>query len=343
MVTKAAITGWGCFTPAKVLDNNDLARMVDTTDEWIRSRTGISERRIASAGETTGTMCTIAAQRALESARIPAADIDLIICATTTPDHLLPATACLIQQRLGACRAAAFDLNAACSGFLYALTVANSFILSGTYRRVLIVGGETLSRFTDWHDRNTCVLFGDGAGAVVVESTDQDAGVLSTVLSSKGDVDHLLYIKAGGSACPTSAETVAANDHVIRMRGNDIFKLAVRCMCQATVQALDRAGLTMDDIHIVIPHQANLRIIHATQEALGLPLEKVYVNIDRHGNTGAGSVPTALAEYLDTKTVCPGDNLLMVCFGGGLTWGATILRWGDVERMRNERLLSGSK
>jgi 3-oxoacyl-[acyl-carrier-protein] synthase III len=337
MVNRAAITGWGCFTPAKILDNNDLGRMVDTTDEWIRSRTGIQQRRLASAGETTGSMCTLAAQRALECARLPAHDVDLVICATTTPDHLLPATGCLIQQRLGADRAAAFDLNAACSGFLYALTVANTFILSGTARRVLVVGGETLSRFVDWRDRNTCVLFGDGAAAVIVEATSLDGGILSTVLSSRGDVDQLLVIEAGGSAHPATAETVAANGHVVRMRGNDIFKLAVRCMCQAALQALDRAGLTLDDIHAVIPHQANLRIINATQEALGLPMEKVFVNVDRHGNTGAASVPIALVEYLDSNTVCPGDNLLMVCFGGGLTWGATVVRWGDVERMRNER------
>ena len=271
-------------------------------------------------------------------ARLAAHDLDLIICATTTPDHLLPATSCLIQQRLAADRAAAFDLNAACSGFLYALSVANAFIVSGNSRRVLVVGGETLSRFVDWQDRNTCVLFGDGAAAVVVEATTSGDGILSTVLSSRGDVDQLLYIEAGGSAHPASAETIAANAHVVRMRGNDVFKLAVRCMCQATLQALDRAGLTLDEIHTVIPHQANLRIIHATQEALGLPLEKVFVNVDRYGNTGAASVPLALVEYLDTNSVCPGDNLLLVSFGGGLTSGAIIVRWGDVEKMRRERL-----
>ena len=337
MLTKAAITGWGCYAPAKILDNNDLTRLIDTTDEWIRSRTGISERRLAGAGETTSTMCTIAAQRALESAGVAAQDIDLVICATTTPDHLLPATGCLIQQRLGASRAAAFDLNAACSGFLYAMTVANSFIVAGTARKVLVIGGETLSRFVDWHDRNTCVLFGDGAGAVVMEATSQDCGVLSTVLSSKGDVEKLLLIEAGGCARPASAETVATNAHVIRMRGNDIFKMAVRSMCQASRQALERAGLTMDDIHMVIPHQANLRIIQATQEALGLPMEKVFVNVERHGNTGAASVPIALVEYVDGKSINPGDNLLMVCFGGGLTWGASVVRWADVEKLKSER------
>src|ERR1700677_2978519 len=196
MLKKAAITGWGCFTPAKILNNNDLGRTVDTTDEWIRSRTGIKERRLASAGETTGTMSTIASQRALESAGLPAHDLDMVICASTTHDYMLPATGCLIQQRLGASRAAAFDLNAACSGFLYGLSIANSFIASGNARRVLVVGGETLSRFVDWKDRNTCVLFGDGAGAVVLEATSQDCGIVSSVLSSRGDVDQLLVIEA---------------------------------------------------------------------------------------------------------------------------------------------------
>ena len=331
MLKKAAITGWGAFAPNKIVANQDLEGMVDTTDEWIRSRTGIRERRVASAGETTATMCTIAAQKALERAKLKAQDLDLVICGTTTPDYLLPATGCLIQQKLGADRAGAFDLNAACSGFIYALTVASQFIQAGTYRRVLVVGGETLSRFVDWHDRNTCVLFGDGAAAVVLEETAVDGGVLSTVLSSRGDVDQLLVIEAGGCAVPASPDTLADKGHFLRMRGNDVFKLAVRSMTQTSLQAIAKAGLTLNDIRMVIPHQANLRIIVAMQEALGISDDRIFINVDRYGNTGAASVPIALVEYLDQKTIRPGENILLVSFGGGLTWGAVVVRWTEIK------------
>jgi 3-oxoacyl-[acyl-carrier-protein] synthase-3 len=338
MGIKAAITGWGWFSPPKIVTNFDLENLVSTSDMWIRTRTGIKERRVVAPGETTVTMGLAAAQAALASAELRPSDLDLIICATTTPDYLLPAAACLIQQRLGADRAAAFDLGAACSGFLYALTVADQFIQAGTYRRILVVCGEALSRFLNWKDRNTCVLFGDGAAAVVLEATAQNAGILSTVLGSRGDVEGLLTIEAGGCAKPASAATLAAGDHWLRMRGNEIFKLAVRMMVQASLEALLKAKLTLRDIHVVLPHQANSRIITATQDALGIESHKVFVNVDRHGNTGAASVPLALAEFASGIGLHIGDNLLMVAFGGGLTWGAAVVRWADIAAVKRERL-----
>jgi 3-oxoacyl-[acyl-carrier-protein] synthase-3 len=335
--TKAAITGWGHYSPARVLTNADLEKLIDTSDVWIRTRTGISERRIAATGETTATMSTLAAQRALDKAGLAAHDLDLIICASTTPDHLLPASACLVQQRLGADRAGAFDLNTACTGFIYGLVVGSQFIQTGTYQRVLVIGAETLSRFVDWHDRNTCILFGDGAAAVVLEASEQDCGILAPVLGSRGDLDYLLTIEAGGCARPASAETIANKGHVVRMRGNDVFKFAVRSMTQAALDSTARAGLTLDELRIVIPHQANYRIISATQEALELPREKVFANVDRHGNTGAASVGIALAEFVDQEPVRPGDNLLLVSFGGGLTWASAIVRWADIDAIRRDR------
>jgi 3-oxoacyl-[acyl-carrier-protein] synthase-3 len=326
----AAITGWGHYLPEKVLTNRELEAAVGTSDEWIRTRTGIRERRIAGPGEATASMCITAAQRALASAELSGADLDLVICATTTPDHLLPPTACIVQQGLGATRAGAFDLNSACTGFLYGLVMGSQFIQAGTYRRVLVVAGETLSRFVDWQDRRTCVLFGDGAGAVVLEATEQPSGPLGSVLGCHGDVEHLLAIEGGGSAKPASVATVEAGEHYLTMRGHEVFKFAVRSMIQAAGEALARADRTFTDLRMVIPHQANVRILKASQEALALPWEKFFVNVDRYGNTGAASVPIALSEYLTTGAVQPGDNLLLVAFGGGLTWAATVVGWADV-------------
>jgi 3-oxoacyl-[acyl-carrier-protein] synthase-3 len=320
-----------------VLTNGDLQALVDTTDEWIRSRTGIRERRIAGPGETTSTLCLGAARRALARARLEAADLDLVICATTTPDHMLPNTGALVQQQLGAVRAGAFDVNAACTGFVYALAVGAQFIQSGTCERVLVVGGETLSRFINWQDRATCVLFGDGAGAVVLEGTEQEAGVLSTVLGSRGDVEHLLAIEAGGSTRPASAETVARGEHYVTMRGSDIFKQAVRMMSRAAGQALHKAGVRAADVRAVVAHQANLRILKATQEALDLPWDRFVVNVDRVGNTGAASVPIALSELLDEGQLHPGENLLLATFGGGLTWASAVVRCADVEAIIAQR------
>lgn len=339
MQQRAAITGWGWYTPEQVLTNEDVARRADTTPAWVQTRTGIRERHIAHPRETTSSMGLIAARRALKEAQLDPLDLDLVICATTTPDHLLPASACLIQEQLGASRAGAFDLNAACSGFIYGVTVASQFIQAGTARRVLVVAGETLSRFVDWRDRATSILFGDGAAGVVLEATTQHAGVLSTVLGSRGDVDRMLQIEAGAGACPASAETLAAGAHFVRMRGNEVFKLAVRCMACAAQQALARAGLDLRDIRAILPHQANLRIIHATRDLLGASDDQMFVNIDRHGNVGAASLPSALGDYLDRYPAAIGDYFLMVAFGGGLTWGASVVRWADIAAVRRERLL----
>jgi 3-oxoacyl-[acyl-carrier-protein] synthase-3 len=282
-------------------------------------------------------MGTIAAKQALAAAELSARELDLIICATTTPDHLVPATACMIQHNLGADRAAAFDLNTACTGFLYALEAGTQFIKGGGARRILIVAGETLSRFVNWEDRTTCILFGDGAAAVVLEATTQATGVLSTVLGSRGDVDQFLTIEAGGCALPATAQTVADKAHCVKMRGNEIFKMAVRSMAQSAKQAIAKAGLTANDIRAVIPHQANLRILTATQEALGFNDDRMFVNIDRYGNTGACSIPIALGEFLLASPIDIGDHLLLVAFGGGLTWGATVLRWADIAAVKRER------
>ncbi len=337
MVHHAAVTGWGWYSPAQILSNDDLAKIVDTNDEWIQSRTGIRERRIAGPGETTSSMATNAARQALEEAELAAQDLDLIICATTTPDHLIPATACLIQQNLGADQAAAFDLNTACTGFLYALAVGTQFIKGGGAKRILVVAGETLSRFVNFEDRGTCILFGDGAAAVVLEATSQNAGVLSTVLGSKGDVEQILSIEAGGSARPATAQTVAEKAHCIKMRGNEIFKLAVRSMAQSAQEALAKAGLSVNDLRAVIPHQANHRILTATQSVLGLSEDQMFINIDRYGNTGASSIPIALGEFLHANPIDAGEHLLIVAFGGGLTWGAAVLRWADIPAIKRER------
>jgi 3-oxoacyl-[acyl-carrier-protein] synthase-3 len=330
MAKSAVITGWGHYVPQRVLTNKELEAHVDTSDEWIRKRTGIRERRIAGPGETTGTMCTEAARQALARARLDPRDLDLVICSATTPDYLLPATSCLIQEEIGAVRAAAFDVNTACTGFVYSLVIAQQFVLTGTYNRVLVTGGETLTRFMNWKDRSTCILFGDGAGAAIVEATDQPGGILSTVLGSKGDIERLLAIEAGGAALPASADTIAKGQHCVVMRGNELFKFAVRTMAQAARDALAKAKLKPADVRMVIPHQANMRILKATQESLGLPLDKLYLNIDRYGNTAAASVPIALSEFLSQDSVRPGDNLLLVSFGGGLTWAAAIVQCVDV-------------
>ncbi|MEI7685889.1 MAG: beta-ketoacyl-ACP synthase III [Planctomycetota bacterium] len=329
-MVNAIITGWGSACPQRVLTNRDLESMVNTNDEWIVSRTGIRERRIAEPSETSGTLGLKAAHIALAKAKVNPADLDLVIFATTTPDYLLPASGCLIQQKLGAERAAAFDLNAACSGFLYGLSVGSQFIKTGTAKRVLVIAAEVLSRFVNWADRSTCILFGDGAAAVVLEASEQKAGILSCVLGSRGDVEKMLVIEAGAGAKPATAETIAALDHTIHMRGNEVFKMAVRNMVQAARESLNKANLTLDDIKAIIPHQANLRILKATQESLGFPAAKMFVNLDRYGNTGAASIPIALCEYLDQTPPQAGDHFLFAAFGGGLTWGSVVLRWADL-------------
>jgi 3-oxoacyl-[acyl-carrier-protein] synthase-3 len=334
---RAAMTGWGSCLPEKILTNADLEKLVDTSDEWIRSRTGIRERRLAAPSESSASLGLAAARRALDCAQLPAADLDLVIFTATAADYLLPASSCLIQQQLGATRAAAFDLNTACSGFVYSLTTAAQFIQSGMYRRILVVAGETLTRFVNWKDRGTCILFGDGGAAAVLEATDQDAGLLSSVLGSRGDVEKNLVIEAGAAAMPATEATLAAGNHFLKMRGNEVFKLAVRNMTHSAREAIEKAGLTLGDLRAVIPHQANSRILIATQEALAIPLEKFHINVDRFGNTGAASIGIAWTEYLEQKSAQAGDVFALLAFGGGFTWGASIYRWPDVEAIRSRR------
>ncbi len=324
---RAHIVGWGKYVPQRVLTNDDLSRMVDTSDEWIVTRTGIRERRIAGENETTATMAVQAARQALDGAGMGPEKIDLIIVATATPDYLFPSTACLVQDALGASRAAAFDLAAGCTGFVYALGVAAAMVESGAVQTALVIGSETLSRITDWADRNTCVLFGDGAGAVVLRAGPDDGGILATVLGADGSGGNLLVLPAGGSRHPASHQTVAERMHFIKMQGRDVFRFAVRVIPTATRQALEKARLSLDDVALFIPHQANGRIIEARSEDLKLPPEKVYSNLERYGNTSAASIPIRLCEAVEAGRLRPGDVVVCVGFGAGLTWGAAVLRW----------------
>jgi 3-oxoacyl-[acyl-carrier-protein] synthase-3 len=324
---RAHIVGWGKYVPQRVLTNDDLSRMVDTSDEWIVTRTGIRERHLAEEGETTATMAVQAARQALDGAGIGPEKVDLIIVATATPDYLFPSTACLLQDALGARRAGAFDLAAGCTGFVYALGVAAAMIESGAVRTALVIGAETLSRITDWADRNTCVLFGDGAGAVVLQAGPDDGGVLATVLGADGSGSDLLMLPAGGSRHPASHQTVAERMHYIKMQGRDVFRFAVRVIPSATRQVLERAGLSLDDVSLFIPHQANGRIIESAVRDLKFPPEKVYNNLERYGNTSAASIPIALCEAVEEGRLKPGDVVVCVGFGAGLTWGATAVRW----------------
>jgi 3-oxoacyl-[acyl-carrier-protein] synthase III len=324
----AQIVGWGRYVPAKILTNHDLAATVDTTDEWIRTRTGIVERRIAGPRETSSSMGARAAMAALEVADLNPARLDLIICATITPDYLLASTASLIQDAIGASHAGAFDLNAGCSGFVYAMSVAAQYIQCGTAKRVLVVGSETVSRIIDWTDRATCVLFGDGAGAIVMTASDRPTGMLHCVLGSDGSGAAALYVPAGGSKLPASAETVQAKQHFVKMDGHEVYRFAVTAMSQAATQAIAGAGLKSDDIDLFIPHQANIRIIQSAARALKLPMERVFVNVDRYGNTSSASIPIALCEAIEQGRVRQGDRLVVVGFGAGLTWASAVVQWG---------------
>jgi 3-oxoacyl-[acyl-carrier-protein] synthase-3 len=323
---RARIVSTGSFAPDKVLTNHDLEQIVDTSDKWITERTGIRERRIAGPEDTASGLSYMAARNALESAGVDAGELDLIIVATVTGDMPFPSTACILQNRLGAKRAAAFDLNAACSGFLFALSSANSYIMSGSATRALVVGVEMLSKFMDWEDRTTCVLFGDGAGAVVLERTEDDAGIISVDIHSDGSMGGLLCIPGGGSKNPPSDDTIKKGLHYIQMKGNETFKVAVKTLEQVAVETLEKCGLKPSELSLLIPHQANLRIIQATARRLGLPMEKVMVNIDRYGNTSSASIPIALDEAVRTKRVKAGDYVLMEAFGGGLTWASALVR-----------------
>jgi 3-oxoacyl-[acyl-carrier-protein] synthase-3 len=323
----AHITGWGVAVPEKVLTNDDLAQMVETSDEWIRARTGIRERRIASPEQTTATLATEAALRALSVANLHPIDVDLIIVATSSPEHLFPATACLVQDAIGAQKAGAFDLLAACSGFIFALNMATQAIRSGSIENALIIGAETLSRLVDWKDRNTCVLFGDGAGAFVLQANDQPGGMLSAVMRSDGSGSDLLAIPAGGSRLPASLDTVHNNQHFIQMDGREVFRFATRVMAQATREAVHAAQLTIEDIHWIIPHQANQRILEAAARGLDIPMERVIVNLDRYGNTSTASIPLAVCEAVEQGKLKAGNRVVFVGFGAGLTWGAAVAQW----------------
>ena len=325
---RAVIRGTGSALPDRVLTNADLEKMVDTSDDWIATRTGIRERRIAADDEYMSQFATRAAEQALSSAGLPASQVDLIICATVTPDMPIPATACIVQDRLGATGAAAFDLGAGCSGFIYALAVAERFVASGDYRAILVIGAELLSKFTDWRDRATCVLFGDGAGAVVLTPGEAPYGVLASSMHADGSMADFIYVPAGGTREPASERTVAERRHFIRMRGNETFKMAVRSMEETSRAVLEKAGLTPQDVNLFIPHQANRRIIDAVGSRLGLREDQVYVNIERVGNTSAASIPVALDEAMRKGLVRKGDNLLFAAFGTGLTWGAAVCTWG---------------
>ena len=326
----AVPTGYGFYAPSRVVTNHDLEKIVETSDEWITTRTGIKERRFVSDGESTSTMATRAARIALERARMRPAELDLVIVGTCSPDYLFPATACLVQNALGAERAGAFDVEAACTSFVSALAIANGMIQSGTARNALVIGAETLSRLLDFTDRTTCVLFGDGAGAVVLEGSNASLGIQSAVLHSDGSKGELLWVKAGATKVPATKETVEQGMHYIRMQGGETFKLAVRAMADAAEEALAAAGVGLEDIDLLIPHQANLRIIDAVAKRLHFPPEKVFVNIQRYGNTSAASVPIALSEAAEHGKLSKGDRALLVAFGGGFTWGASVMEWWGV-------------
>lgn len=323
----AHITGWGMYVPQRVLTNEELSKTVDTSDEWIRDRTGIRERRIATDGETSASLGAEAALKALKIANLAPVDVDLIICSTSTPEHIFPATACLIQDKIGASRAGAFDLLAACSGFIYALNMAAQSIKSGSIKTAVVIGTETLSRVVDWKDRNTCILFGDGAGAFVLQAGDEPGGVLSGVMHSDGSGGDLLAVPAGGSRLPASELTLHAGQHFIHMDGREVFRFATRVMASATQEALAASQLSVSDLSIVIPHQANYRIIESAARGLKLPIDKFYINLDRYGNTSTASIPIATVEAFENGRLHPGDKMVFVGFGAGLTWGALAAQW----------------
>ena len=324
---QGGIIGTGSCLPEKIITNADLEKIVDTSDEWIVTRTGIRERRIAGREVATSDLATGAARRALEDAGLSSEEIDLIIVATVTPDMNFPSTACIVQNNIGAHRAAAFDLEAACSGFIYALVVADQFIKSGMYKHILVIGAECLSKFVNWKDRNTCVLFGDGAGAVVVSRVEEGYGFLSQCLGADGSGGHLLTVGAGGSRKPASIETVEQEMHYIHMDGSEVFKFAVRIMASSAEEAVEKAGLTKADIDLMVPHQANIRIIDAARKRMELDPDKIVVNLDRYGNMSAASIPVALDEAWKAGRIKKGDHILMVAFGGGLTWSSCVLKW----------------
>lgn len=321
------ILGIGSYLPEKVLTNKELEQIVDTSDEWIVDRTGIRERRIVDSTVATSDLATYAAEQALQDAGITADEVDLIIVATATPDMFFPSTACLVQDKIKATKAAAFDLSAGCSGFAYGLVVGSQFIQTGLYKKVLVIGAETLSKILDWTDRNTCVLFGDGAGAVVLGEVPAGYGILGVELGSDGSGGDLLSIPAGGSRNPATVETVTERMHTLQMSGSDVFKFAVKVMGEAAFKALENAGLSHEDIDCLVPHQANIRIIQSAAKRLKLPMDKVMVNVDNYGNTSAASIPIALNEAVADGKIKNDDIVVLVGFGAGLTWASCVMKW----------------
>ena len=324
---RASITGIGSYLPNKVLTNYDLEKMVDTSNDWIIQRTGIKERRIVENGVTTSDLATQASLRAMEDAGVSPKDLDMIITSTITPDHIFPSTSCYIQQKIGATRACAFDILAACAGFIYAMSIGQSFINSGAMKTVLVVGAECLSKITDYTDRSTCVLFGDGAGAVIIQRNPVKHEILSSILAADGSEADVLIMPGGGARNPASLESVQQRLHYIQFKGKEVFKLAINNITNLILETTKENGLTLDDIDLIIPHQSNLRIIEATMEKLGLPMEKAFVNIDKYGNTSSASVPIAIDEARKDGRLRKGNIVMLVAFGGGLTWGSSLIRW----------------
>ena len=324
---RSRIIGTGSYVPPKVLTNFDLEKMVDTSDEWITSRSGIRERRIVEGNVSTSDLGTHAALEALKMAGLSPADLDLIITGTNSPDMFFPCTGCFIQSKIGAKKAAAFDVSAGCTSFIHALSIADKFIREDPGRKVMVLGAEIMSKVTDWTDRATCVLFGDGAGAVLLTGEEGDRGVLSTHLHSDGSLWELLYLPGGGSAHPSSQETVDKRMHFIKMAGNELFKVAVRALAEVSLEALQYNGFKSEDIDIMIPHQANIRIVEAAAKRLNFPMEKVYLNIERYGNTSSATIPIALDEMNREGKLNPGTLMLLCSFGTGVTWGAGVIRW----------------
>jgi 3-oxoacyl-[acyl-carrier-protein] synthase III len=324
-MTFGAITGWGMYVPERVLTNADLEKMVDTSDEWIRTRTGIRERHIAGPNDRSSTMGAAAARQALERAGVSAADVDLIVVGTSSPDSPMPSTACIIQTLIGATRAAPFDVQAVCSGFVYSLVVGTQFIRSGASKTVLVIGTDMLTRYIDYTDRNTCILFGDGAGAVVLQATEQEAGVLAFDMGAVLNTAELLHVP---SRHPLATDALPPDAQYMRMEGKEVFKYAVRAMGDSSAKVLADAGLTVDDVALLIPHQANLRMIDAVAKRLELPMERAVINIDRYGNTSAATIPIAICEADEAGRLHDGDYVLMTACGGGLTWGSALVKWG---------------
>lgn len=324
---RAGILGTGHSYPEGILTNADLEKMVETSDDWITSRTGIKQRRKAAPGEYTSMFAVKAARQAIERAGLEPADIDLILCATVTPDQILPSTGCIIQAELGANKAAAMDLVAACSGFLYGMTVAETMIRCGKSKHALVIGAEVLTQYVDYTDRQTCVLFGDGAGAAVLGAVENNHGILSARIRSDGRYLEQLFSPGGGTRRPATAETLAAGDHFFKMRGNELFKVAVRSMAEISREVLDEAGLNADDVKLFIPHQANQRITDAVASKLNVDIDRVYSNIAMHGNTSSASIPIGLDECVEAGKIQKDDIVLLASFGGGVTWGAVLIRW----------------